>query len=149
MSNSNKTSSHTDLISGLVDNLFNFQNSEVLKVANHVMTEGHKVMDKLDEKYHIEPMNIDVFLQKMSPSIDEKVLETAKLEHTTPVGGEIKLSIEQSSGHVLAVWEFYFIDSKKQYKKINSQKVFDKDFFTVEAYTQIKNTSPTFNIEAP
>lgn len=149
MSQSNKKSNPADLIGSVVDGLFNFKNSQVLKFANHAIEESNKVMDKLDEKYHVDPMTIEDFLQKISPSIDEKILATAKEENVTPVGGEIRLSINPNTQDVLIVWEFYFINQIQQYKKINSKKVINKDFFITEAYVEIKNNSPVYNIEAP
>lgn len=142
--------SNNSFLTNIISNLLDFKNSETLKLANDGINKGHDVLDKLNEQHHIEPMTIDDLLNKFSPIIDEQIsLEMKKYPNLKPIEGEFKLSIEPHSNNVLAVWEFYFIDNHQQYKKINSQKVFDKDFFTAEDYTKIQNTSPTFKIESP
>lgn len=149
MSNSSKPP-HSSFFKTLLSNLLDFNKSETLKITNEKINKGHEILDKLHEQHHIDPMTIDDFLHKLSPIVDEKIIEEmAKNSSLKPIKGEFKLSIEHGSNNVLTEWDFYFIDNHQQYKKIGSKKVFDKDFFTTDAYAQIQNTSPAFDIEAP
>lgn len=151
MSNTNKPSNNSIIgavIEKGIEKLMDFDKSEVLKTANHLMEQGNAVMDKLDEKYHINPITVEQYLTQISPSIDGEIVKYHQSSHFQPLGGEIKLNKDVQSDNVAVVWDFYFADSQKKMHKIGSHKVMDKGFFTQESYERIIK-GLVFDIEPP
>lgn len=139
---SNTTNPHDNSIVGAmiekgIEKLMDFDKSEVLKTVNHAIESGNAIMDKLDEKYHIDPITVEQYLMQISPRIDEEIVKYWHSSHFQPLGGEIKLNKEMSGENVLVVWDFYFADANKKMHKIGSQKVMDKEFFVQESYERI------------
>lgn len=140
MNNTNKPNDNSIIdavIEKGIEKLMDFDKSEVLKTANHIMENGNAIMDKLDAKYHIDPISVEKYLTQISPKIDEEIIKYQQSSHFQPLGGEIKLSKDNQSDDVAVVWDFYFTDSHKKIHKIGSQKVIDKGFFVQESYERI------------
>lgn len=150
MQSNDNTNKPANFVEKTIDKLMNFENSEILQKTNQMMAQGHKVMDNIDAQYRIEPMSIEKLLQNFSPIIDEKVIQYAKTKNLKPIGGEIKFSISPTNeNEIITCWDFYFIDTNQQYKKISSEKTITKSSLTEEAYKNIKNNQLTFEIEPP
>lgn len=154
MSNIHKSNDNSIIITAIekgvekgIEKLMDFEKSEVLRTANHIMEHGNAIMDELDEKYHIDPITVEQYLTQISPKIDEEIIKHQS-SHLQPLGGEIKLSKDMQSKHVLVAWDFYFADSQKKMHKIGSQKVMDKEFFTQESYVRILQ-GLVFDIHSP
>lgn len=146
MSNTNQT--QNSLTNTVVEKLLNLENSELLKIANSAIEYGNACMDKLDEKYQIDQLTVEQYLSQISPNIDEQIIKYWQSTNQQPLGGEIKLSKNNTDDNVLIVWDFYFSDNNKKIHKIGSQKVMDKSFFTSESYENILK-NPVFDITPP
>lgn len=131
---SNDNSIISTVIEKGMEKLMDFEKSEVLRTANHIMEHGNAVMDELDKKYHIDPITVEQYLTQISPSIDGEILKYWQSSNSQPLGGEIKLNKDSKSDDVSVMWDFYFTDASKKMHKIGSQKVMDKGFFTQESY---------------
>lgn len=129
------------IASSIVKDLLNFENSEVLNLVN-------QKLDELSAKYETNPVSLNDFLMELSPIIDEKIIDHAKYNQLTPVGGSISLSKNPSDDNVLVAWEFYFSNNEKKLQKIQSEKIFDKGIFDAESYQKIIN-GLNFDIDVP
>lgn len=151
MSNTNKPNDNSIIgavIEKGIEKLMDFDKSEVLKTANHIMENGNAIMDRLDAKYHIDPISVEQYLTQISPKIDEEIVKYWQTSHFQPLGGEIKLNKDTQSDDVAVVWDFYFVDSQKKMHKIGSQKTMDKGFFVQESYERIIK-GLVFDIDTP
>ena len=132
----------------VLNRLLDFENSELLNTADKIIKTGNKIIDKVDEIHHIEPMSIEQFLIKTSPKIDKEIIHHANSNHLTPIGREIKFST-QNNDKILVVWEFYFTDKDSKYSKIGGEKTINTLLLTIEANHQIKANDLVFNINPP
>lgn len=120
-----------------IEKLMDFEKSEVLRAANHIMEHGNAVMDELDKKYHIDPITVEQYLTQISSSIDGEIIKYQQSKHFQPLGGEIKLNKDTQSDNVLVAWDFYFADNHKKMHKIGSHQVLNKEYFVKDSYERI------------
>lgn len=130
----------------LIDNLLDFSKSELLQAIQ----KNKEFLNDCHTKFEHKSMSIEDFIQKISPTIDEKIIdEIKKNPNLKPIEGEFKLSVDKNTHDVCIAWNFYFIDSQQKYIKTESLFFLKKEHFTEQAYAQIKENLSIFKIESP
>lgn len=120
-----------------------------IKDISNALEKIHGILSFIDDRLnHKIPMTIEQLLEKISPIIDEEIINHAKDKNLTPIGGEIKLNM-QTDNNILASWEFYFSDNHKNISKIGSKNTISQNSLTTDAILQVQSHDLIFNINLP
>lgn len=109
------------------------------------------MFEQFARQFETESLTLDELIQKLSPSVDQDMIKTAKAQNLTALGGELYLIKEDARmGHFKVDIKLYFIDQQKNYilreKTISPQLL----VLTKEAKADLLQNSPIkYPISAP
>lgn len=109
------------------------------------------MFEQFAKQFETESLTLDELIQKLSPSVDQDMIKTAKAQNLTALGGELYLIKEDARmGHFKVDIKLYFIDQQKNYilreKTISPQLL----VLTKEAKADLLQNSPIkYPIAAP
>lgn len=104
-------------------------------------------LDEINEMHKIEPVSIDALVEGLSDSIDQQVINTAKHENLSPLGGEITVSYIDNK--IELHLKNYFEDLNKKIILKESKKLFTEDYLDDESVNKIKNSKIVYPILPP
>lgn len=109
------------------------------------------MFEQFAKQFETESLTLDELIQKLSPSVDQDMIKTAKAQNLTALGGELYLIKEDARmGHFKVDIKLYFIDQQKNYilreKTISPQLL----VLTKEAKADLLQNAPIkYPIAAP
>lgn len=125
-----------------------FLNFKKIPVLNSLLSDDflNKVTLRSTDNYKKKPIPLKVFLDDISPEIDEKVLAYAIKEGVKPLGGEIIISLNRDN--ITLKTNLYFQHNKKIILSVSEKKI-DSKIFTKEDLKRVRDGSVKYDIDPP